>query len=1288
VQRYCLGTGSPRPEVSLVADGGRNAARGLRYQYLRTLEALMAAVEEPRSSIEAIHIEGRANPDGANAESIDFELSDGNGHVVLAAQVKARLPGSPMGAGYIFGTLADLVRDRDAFRYELLTNAVAGDSASSLLAPLNAGLGPTMLRTTIDTVLASVSAERRRDQLRRLDDEHLVRLGRASVEFDPRDDAEITESLRARLRLYRSSAHAGLGNQSAGLMIGYLVAEIFRRAGDSLNATLSVSDFHGLLLVDGVTLTRAIGKCDWGAIVGPIPAIPDVRRQELLDLIQSALPLTQKKAIVSRCAVTGMSGIGKTSLASGYLLERADLYDVIFWVDAENEPTLITSFSRIFRYLHSGEPVPLDPSLLRETVLSELSTAAGKWLMILDNCVHLRLVEEWVPRAGTGHVILTTTDSAIPPRAAVHVEVGRMAAPQAVDLLRRRLVLGDEPTGPDLKNLVRLAKELECWPLALELASAYLHGTGLGIDGIPEYLDRLKLFSLGDYESIPLDYPRTLIQAIELCLQRIRERAAQPESGNSMIALLAQGMMRMAAYMSSRQIPAYLIMSVPDVDVDNADAFRGMDLHIVDDPNHPPASVVRMLRTESLVGIDERLPPDSVNSDYGSRYDYTITINSVLQEVIRARVDNDQMTSIIIHRLAWHTERWMKAAIEAGAHERALILSAHASTLERHAARLNVSSDFVAYLRGNLASIQHRQHQKDRAVQLLRSEIDHYRGRAEEYAQLLTCQASMQLAAILSEDSPVPANEIAVLLGDAYFLLARFAFDNPEGVATLLLPVRSILRNVGLDRVRHEQLAMLAVAIDDLMDRLPTVPLSTVVQTLHEAAACLVSMNFSQAAELCQNMLSHQALSGNTPENLQIRCEGRRLLIESLVGLNDVEKALDELDRFIIDARPQEIFVRETQQLVHNAGLHCAMLSFRSFPRVGELLSLLLSDGRAELIERSYPGETSARIRLLRGVEAFNQGDLTRAQRLADEFMEHNVPHEDISEQQQAWFRAANLFIDVLTVERGKSTGVVEPLTRTHDIRGLARLMRLPANAHNMLHKCDATLLPLYTALALICDGLAGPPGNICVPVCYQLLGALKYLGYDGQVVAASAMIMPDESKTIEHIGEYKRRPKLDDDGSTNGHAVLWLESFSRMVDPTIVQSRSIQTAARFNADLSFPVVLPVANLEVLLGAESPGFETIRASHRIAWILQPQWTGSLTPVRGSDLHTGIAYGQLALAYAILDVMRGLDCDGSDLQRLRDLHEPMATLLDEHTHLPPLPDKPPASFLRLRRGAPD
>jgi hypothetical protein len=1269
-----------------VPDGARNAARGLRYQYLRTLEALMDAVEQPGQSVEAVHVEGRPDAGGQDVNSIDYELSDASGHVVSAVQVKARAPGFTMGPGEIFKVLAGLVSDRDATRYELLTNARAGDGARKLVAVLDSGLDFPALRAAIDTVLASVSADRPRDWLRHLNDEHIARLRRVRVEFDFRDDAEISEGLRSRLRRYRNRSRVGLGDESAGLVIDHLISEVFRRAGNAVEATLPVSHFRALLLVDGAILARALGRRDWGVVVGPLPVVPDVRRAEMIDLVHSALPLTAGNTAPPRCALTGMSGIGKTSLAVGYLLDRADIYDVIFWVDAESEQSLTSSFTRIFRHLRGGDSsAPSDPAHLRDAVLSDLSCVVGRWLLVLDNCVNLHHTEKWVPQTGSGHVIVTTNDSASPPRAGLRVEVGGMAVLQAVELLRRRLAPAGELDGPQLKQLLWLARELECWPLALELASAYLYGSGLGIDGVPEYLHRLKLRSLGDLDSIPPGYPRTLIQAINLCVQRIREKTKAPEPQGAWVAIGALAVLRIAAYMSSRQIPVYLVMSVPEVGPEEeAEAFRGDNPIIADDPDHPPAEVVRMLRVQSLVAVDEDLPADGINSENNRRYDYTISVNSVLQEVMRASYDNDQLTGLIVDRLAWHTERWMKAALLLGRHERALILATHAAALEGHATRLNLKTDFIAYLRGNLASIQYRQNKKAQVAYLLRSEIDHYRGRDDEHAQLLTCQASMQLAVVLAQDEAGPADEITSLLEDAYFIVLSFVSRNPEGMAFLASSIRTTLSSLELRGVRHERLAMLAIAVEDLAGRLPATPLSMAMRTLDEIAACLHEhRDCGRASELARTLLAQEFLADETQENIQLRCKARKSLIEALAALHDLEGALTELGHFTADTQPPSMFVHEIEDMVHNVGLNCALLSLISVPHADELLSRLLSDGRAELIQSSFPEETAARIRLLGGVNAFNHGDLRLAQQCVDEFLEKQAPHEDEPWQRRGWRKVANILADVMAIQQDKEKGPIRPLTRLHDDSGLGRLLLFPMYIQHILAYCGIELLPLHAALALVHSELSGSPGTRCVPVCHQLQGGLEHLGFDGEVIAASAMLLRDGDDEPEHVGEYGHAPSLRDDGSTDGHAVLWTASFGQLVDPTIVLARHLQAVAEDNPVHSFPVVLPIANRESLLGS-SAICSSSRAPLNIAWVLQPQWTRALIPVPGSDLDIGLSYAKLALAHTTLEVIRGLEGVHSDFQRLRTLYPPIAALLDGRSQLPRLPDGPPAAFLRLLR----
>jgi hypothetical protein len=94
-----------------------------------------------------------------------------------------------------------------------LTNAAAGSSAEDLLAALRSGWDAEVLRSKIDEILAAVSAVSSRDQLRRLDKEHLIRLHRAAVIFDSRDDAEIIDGLILRLRDYRNRRRARLVRQ-------------------------------------------------------------------------------------------------------------------------------------------------------------------------------------------------------------------------------------------------------------------------------------------------------------------------------------------------------------------------------------------------------------------------------------------------------------------------------------------------------------------------------------------------------------------------------------------------------------------------------------------------------------------------------------------------------------------------------------------------------------------------------------------------------------------------------------------------------------------------------------------------------------------------------------------------------------------------------------------------------------------------------------------------------------------------------------------------------------------
>jgi len=201
-----------------------------------------------------------------------------------------------------------------------------------------------------------------------------------------------------------------------------------------------------------------------------------------------------------------------------------------------------------------------------------------------------------------------------------------------------------------------------------------------------------------------------------------------------------------------------------------------------------------------------------------------------------------------------------------------------------------------------------------------------------------------------------------------------------------------------------------------------------------------------------------------------------------------------------------------------------------------------------------------------------------------------------------------------------------------------------------------------------------------------MLQGALKYLGLRSKVIAAIACV--EHAGTHEHqqLGACAHTPALRSDGHTDGHAVLWLDPLHRLIDPVIMLSQNLQPMLE-DEDIAVggPVVLGFPyNSFLTKSIHDVPIWCCRASLLITWTLQPRWTHALTPVPGSDLASGLAYGKLALTYATLELIQGLgDLElRSDISQLRACHPVLASLINGSSRLPALPETPPEAFLRI------
>jgi hypothetical protein len=900
-------------------DGGRVAARGFLYQYLRTLEQLVAVIDEPQ--VAGVRVEGPPPGDQA-VDKVDFDVVDADGAVRTAVQVKSRVAGGSMSGALALGIILQMLNGgQSAGSYCLLTNARPGAKGDRLEEALSAEFEPHVLRDTLMELFHD--APQRQDQLARLDADGLSRLARCRLEFDPRDDSEILEELRNSLRCIRNRTHQGLGEESAGLLTGYLIAEVFGRAADvtGARATFSVAELRSLLLVDAETLAQSIGSRDWGTIAGKIPTIPDVRRPSLIDPLLAAFPTTRTHP-TRRATLVGPSGIGKSSAAALYIAERADAYDFIGWIDCETTYSTHNSFQRVLDVLEPSVASPeARPDETQQAVQRALGRLPGRWLLVLDNVAAMRQTEAWVPTASRGDVIVTTLNAATHLGTGEVVQVSAMERPESVQLLTRRLHLGELEQVQWQGALDRLARELGDWPLALELGASYLYTCGLGLDQVDHYLKALKLRSYADEEMVPVGYPRTLAAAHAMCIEQIEARI-QPDTVLDAAAVALQ-MFYAAGYLASQQIPAHLLLAAAITRVEDFDAeHRGPVLV-------PPETVnigesLRELARFSLIKNDLPLPPSYGETMPGA--DRSLAINTVSQELMRERLARHPAQSTAIDQLAGHVERWLTGPTQLGELERVRVMQSHAEMLLTHIDRLGLPTERAALICGNLAGSYYSQGDVVRAEELYLQELD-YLARAGSDNDALVVQTRFALAAmpiqvheIGRDRRPMLETTLDDAVGHLEFVLQQaraWLFDYPKAAMKLAIDSRLLIHGTSLSEDISKRLAMLADAFRDVESRIEPTLYADNYAVLERAEACLQNRRYAEAEAHCRGLLK-SGVSG------PVEVETRRRLVEALAGQAEWDEAIGEVTHWQQDVTAPRLFRHAIVDLIRNVCVACA----------------------------------------------------------------------------------------------------------------------------------------------------------------------------------------------------------------------------------------------------------------------------------------------------------------------------------------------------------------------------
>ncbi|MEW1772783.1 FxSxx-COOH system tetratricopeptide repeat protein [Streptomyces sp. NPDC086777] len=219
-------------------------------------------------------------------------------------------------------------------------------------------------------------------------------------------------------------------------------------------------------------------------------------RDVQLDRLRSELSSESLRAEtpVGRVFLYGLGGIGKTQIAQEYVHRYGSQYDLVHWVPAEQPnriPQLLAELG-----LELGIPGDTVDERAQATVTALKNGDHGRWLLVFDNITENQgmngetqdrdevdmTVERYLPAEGPGHVILTARRSPHEENQTA-VEVDAFNRSESIALLRRRV------DGLSADDADRIAETLGDFPMAMELAAAWLRQTAMPLD---TYLEQVN----------------------------------------------------------------------------------------------------------------------------------------------------------------------------------------------------------------------------------------------------------------------------------------------------------------------------------------------------------------------------------------------------------------------------------------------------------------------------------------------------------------------------------------------------------------------------------------------------------------------------------------------------------------------------------------------------------------------------------------------------------------------------------------------------------------------------
>jgi hypothetical protein len=106
-----------------------------------------------------------------------------------------------------------------------------------------------------------------------------------------------------------------------------------------------------------------------------------------------------------RVVLSGLGGVGKTSVAVEHVYRRQADYDLVWCVNGEQPTSLLADLANLAGQLGLATDAPQEA---QAAALRGWLEHHPRWLLVLDNVDDPQALAEWLPRSGTGQVVITS----------------------------------------------------------------------------------------------------------------------------------------------------------------------------------------------------------------------------------------------------------------------------------------------------------------------------------------------------------------------------------------------------------------------------------------------------------------------------------------------------------------------------------------------------------------------------------------------------------------------------------------------------------------------------------------------------------------------------------------------------------------------------------------------------------------------------------------------------------------------------------------------------------------